>query len=66
MVRRIRSALKALEIAILKNVKSLLEAAAVSRPNDRFGHRREVQGLHSLTAAFEDEADRRTLFFVLR
>ncbi len=25
----------------------------------------EVQGLHSLTAAFEDEADRRTLFFML-
>jgi hypothetical protein len=38
MVRRIRSALKALEIAILKDVKSLLEAAAASRANDRFGH----------------------------
>ncbi len=61
MVRRIRSALKALEIAILKNVKSLLEAAAASRANDRFGHTTEVQGLHSLTAAFEDAAYRRAL-----
>ncbi len=38
MVRRIRSALKALEIAILKDVKSLLEAVEASRANDRFGH----------------------------
>ncbi len=64
MVRRIRSALKALEIAILKDVKSLLEAAAVSRANDQFGHTREVQGLHSLAAAFENEADCRALSFI--
>ena len=54
MVRRIRSALKALEMAVLKDVKSLAEAAAASRANDRLGHTREVQGLRSLTAAFED------------
>ena len=34
--------------------------------NVRLGHATEVQGLHSLTAAFEDEADRRTLSFILR
>ncbi len=66
MVRRNRPALKALEIAILKDVKSLPEAAAASRANDRFGHATEVQGLHILTAAFEDGADRRTLSFILR
>ena len=33
---------------------------------DRLGHGAEVQGLHSLTAAFDDEADRRTLSFILR
>jgi hypothetical protein len=65
MVRRIRSALKALEIAILKDVKLLLETAAASRANDRFGHTPEVQGLHGLTAAFGDEADRWTVFFML-
>ena len=31
----------------------------------RFGHATEVQGLHRLAAAFENEAARRTLFFVL-
>jgi hypothetical protein len=31
----------------------------------RSGHTPEVQGLHSLAAAFGDEADRRTLFFML-
>jgi hypothetical protein len=56
MVRRIRSALKALEIAILKDVKSLLVGSN--------GHTTEVHGLHSLAAAFEDEADRRTLSFI--
>ncbi len=65
MVRRIRSALKALEIAILKDVKSLLEAAAASRANDRFGHTTEIPSLHSLTAAIEDEAARWTLFSML-
>ncbi len=65
MVRRNRPALKALEIAILKDVNSLLEAAAVSRTNDRFGHAAEVQGLHTLMVAFEDEADRWTLLFIL-
>ena len=33
--------------------------------NGGIGHKREIQGLHSLTAAFEDEADPRTLFFML-
>jgi hypothetical protein len=33
--------------------------------NVGFGHEGEVRGLHSLTAAFEDEADRRTLGFIL-
>ena len=65
MVRRIQSALKALEVAIMKDVKSLLEAAAASRANDRFGRTAEVQGHHCLTAAFEDEADCRTLFCIL-
>lgn len=32
----------------------------------RSGHKGNVQVLHSLIAAFEDEADRRILFFVLR
>ncbi len=32
--------------------------------NGRFGHTTEVQGLHSLTAAFENGADRRTLSFI--
>jgi hypothetical protein len=32
--------------------------------NGGLGHTREVQGLHSLAAAFEDEADRRTLSFI--
>jgi hypothetical protein len=31
----------------------------------RFGRATEVQGLHSLMAAFEDEADRRFLFYML-
>jgi hypothetical protein len=31
---------------------------------DHCGHTREVQGLHCLTAAFEDGADRRILLFV--
>ena len=31
--------------------------------NFRFGHATEVQGLHRLAAAFENEADRRILFF---
>jgi hypothetical protein len=35
MVRRNRSVLKALEIAIPKDVKSLLEAAAASRADSR-------------------------------
>jgi len=46
MVRRIRPVLKALEIAILKDVMSLLEAAAASRANDRFGHTTEIPSLH--------------------
>jgi hypothetical protein len=29
------------------------------------GHTREVQGVHSLTAAFGDGADRQSLFFML-
>jgi hypothetical protein len=32
---------------------------------DRFGHETEVHGMHSLAAAFEDEADRRIQFFML-
>ncbi len=34
--------------------------------NGRYGHAAEVKGLHILTAAFEDGADRRTLSFILR
>jgi hypothetical protein len=34
--------------------------------NVRFGHTAEVQGLQILTAAFEDEADRRILFSMFR
>ena len=34
--------------------------------NSRLGHATEVQGLHSLTAAFEDEAVRRNLSFIRR
>ena len=30
-----------------------------------FGHTRELQGLLTLAAAFEDEADRRIVFFML-
>jgi hypothetical protein len=33
--------------------------------NDRWGHTQEVQGLHSLVAVFENEADRRTPFLML-
>jgi hypothetical protein len=55
MVRRIRSALKTLEIAILNDVKSLPEATAASRANDRLGHTAEVQGLHSRAAATRAE-----------
>jgi len=33
--------------------------------NDGCGHAAEVQGLHSLTAAIEDEAARWTLFSML-
>jgi hypothetical protein len=43
MVRRIRSALKTLEIAILNDVKSLPEATAASRANDRLGHIARIQ-----------------------
>jgi hypothetical protein len=39
-------------------------AFATTIMNGRIGHTREVQGLHSLTAAFEDGADRRTLSFI--
>jgi hypothetical protein len=43
---------------------------SVKRPLSKFtnvglGHTPEVQGLQSLTAAFEDEAGRRILLFVL-
>jgi hypothetical protein len=37
-VRLLQSALKALDRVILKEIKLLLEAAAASRANDRFGH----------------------------
>ena len=36
-----------------------------SLTNVRLGHAAEVQRLHSLAAAFENEADRRTLFIML-
>jgi hypothetical protein len=40
-------------------------ALASGTREGRFGHTTEVQGMHSLTVAFEDEADYRTLFFML-
>jgi hypothetical protein len=46
-VRLLQSALKALDRVILKEIKLLLEAAAASRANDRFGHTGDVQDLHS-------------------
>jgi len=41
------------------------ERLLCERANLAFGRAAEVQGLHILAAAFEDEADRRSLFFIL-
>ena len=69
MVRPIRFVLKARSAAVMQHAGVELDTpklALASGPREgRSGHTREVQGLHSLTAAFEDGADRRTLFFML-